>query len=144
MKKEVSFIWDNACREAFEEIKQYLTCPPVLTTPVSGKPFLIYARAINHSLRGLLAQNNDQGHGQAIYYLNRTMIVAEHCYNSVEKKCPALVFAVQKMRHYLVGQTIHVISEVNPLRLLMMKPSSLNDRLAKWILLSQYEKQFLP
>jgi len=49
------------------------------------------------------------------------------------------------MRHYLVGQTIHIISKVNPLRLLMMKPSSLNGRLAKWaILLSQYEMQFLP
>jgi len=30
----------------------------------------------------------------------------------------------------LVGQTIHVISRVNPLRILMTKPSSLNYRLA--------------
>jgi len=45
----------------------------------------------------------------------------------------------------LVGQTIHVISKVNPLMLLMTKLSSLNGRLAKWaILLSQYEMQFLP
>jgi len=45
----------------------------------------------------------------------------------------------------LSGQTIHVISKVNPLRLLMLKPSSLNSRLAKWVmLLSQYEMQFLP
>ena len=41
MKKGVSFIWDNACKQAFEEIKRYLTHPPVLTAPVSGKPFLI-------------------------------------------------------------------------------------------------------
>jgi len=44
-----------------------------------------------------------------------------------------------------MGQTIHVISKVNPLRLLMTKPSSLSDRLVKWaILLSQYEMQFRP
>jgi len=73
------------------------------------------------------------------------MIGAEHRYNSIEKECLTLVFAIQKMRHYLVGQTINVISRVNPLRLLMTKPSSLNDRLAKWaILLSQYEIRFLP
>src|SRR5881628_2665953 len=49
------------------------------------------------------------------------------------------------MRHYLVGQTILVISKVNPLRLLMIKPSSLNGRLAKWaIVLSQYDLHFLP
>jgi len=88
--------------------------------------------------------SDDQGHEQAIYCLSRTMIGAEHRYNPIEKECLALVFIVQKTRLYLVGQTIHVISKVNPLRLLMRKPSSLNDRLAKWaMLLSQYEMQFL-
>ena len=43
------------------------------------------------------------------------------------------------------GQRIQVISRINPLRLLMTSPSSLNCRLAKWpILLSQYEMQFMP
>jgi len=67
------------------------------------------------------------------------MIGVEHRYNPIEKECLALVFAVQKMWHYLVGQTIHIISKSNPLRLLMTKPSSLNGWLVKWaILLSQY------
>jgi len=109
MKKSISFIWDDACQQAFEEIKWYLTHPPVLTAPVSGKSFLIYVRAMDHSLGALLAQNNDQGHEKAIYYLSRTMIGAEHQYNPTKKECLALVFAVQKTRHYLVGQTIHVI-----------------------------------
>jgi len=100
---------------------------------------------MDHSLGALLAPNNDQGHEQAIYYLNRAMIGAEHQYSPIEKECLALVFAIRKMRHYLVDQTKHVISKFNTLRLLMTKPSSLNDRLAKWaMLLSQYEIQFLP
>jgi len=37
------------------------------------------------------------GHEEAVYYLSRTMIGAEHRYNPVGKKCLALVFAVQKM-----------------------------------------------
>jgi len=49
------------------------------------------------------------------------------------------------MRHYLVGQTIHVISRVNPLWILITKPSSLKTRLANWaILLSQYDMTFVP
>jgi len=69
----------------------------------------------------------------------------EHCYNPIEKECLALVFAVLEMRHYLTGKRIQVISRFNPLWLLMMSPSSLNSRLAKWaILLSQYEMQFMP
>jgi len=100
---------------------------------------------MDHSLRALLAQNNGQGHEQVIYYLSKTMIGTEHSYNLVEKECLALIFVVHKMRHYLVRQTIHVISKVNLLRLLIRKSSLLNSRLAKWaILLSQYEMQFLP
>jgi len=65
----VSFIWDNTCQEAFEEIKKYLTHSPVLVAPVLGKPFLLYVRAMNHSLGALVAQNNDQNQEHAIYYL---------------------------------------------------------------------------
>jgi len=42
MKKGVSFIWDNACQDAFEEIKQYLTHNTCPRSSVSGRPFLIY------------------------------------------------------------------------------------------------------
>jgi len=45
MRKGVSFIWDDACQQAFKEIKLYLTHPPILTASVSGK--LIYVRAMD-------------------------------------------------------------------------------------------------
>lgn len=132
MRKGVSFVWDQACQEAFEGIKAYLTSPPVLAAPDSGKPFCLYVRAMDHSLGAMLAQKNDGDFEQAIYYLSRTLTGAEPRYNPNEKECLALVFAVQKMRHYLVGQTIQVILRVNPLRVLMTKPATLNSRLAKW------------
>jgi len=144
MKKGVSFIWDNVCQEEFKEIKVYLTHSPVLVAPVSGKPFLLYVRAMDHSLGALLAQNNDQNYEQEIYYLGRTMIRAEHRYNPIKKECLALVFTIQKMWHYLIGQYFHIISRVNSLQLLMTRPSLLNCRLVKWaILLSQYEMRFM-
>ena len=62
MKKGVSFEWDKACQEAFEDIKRYLTKPPVLVAPTSGKSFLLYVKAMDHSLGALLAQKNDKGH----------------------------------------------------------------------------------
>jgi len=61
------------------------------------------------------------------------------------KECLALVFAIQKTRYYLVGQTIHVIFRVNPWCILITKLGSLTSRLAKWaILLSQYDIRFVP
>ena len=52
---------------------------------------------MNHFLRALLAQNNDQSYEQAIYYLSRIMIGAEHHYNRIEEECLDLVFAIHKM-----------------------------------------------
>jgi len=50
MKKGVSFVWDDTWQKAFEDIKEYLTKPPVLASPVSGKPFLLCIRVMDHSL----------------------------------------------------------------------------------------------
>jgi len=73
-KKGVSFVWDKACKKAFEDIKEYLTKPPVLVAPTSEKQFSLYVRAIDHSLCDLLTQKNDEGHEHAIYYLSRILI----------------------------------------------------------------------
>ena len=100
---------------------------------------------MDHSLGALIAQNNDQGHEQAIYYLSKTMIRAEHRYNPIKRNVWRWCSPSRKCDTTWWGQTINVISKVNPLRLLMTKPSSLNGRLAKWaILLSQYDMRFLP
>ena len=55
MKKGVTFVWDEACQQTFDEIKEYLTNPPIIVAPVSGRPFLLYVRAMDHSLGALLA-----------------------------------------------------------------------------------------
>jgi len=135
MKKGMSFVWDDTCQKAFEDIKEYLTKLPVMASPVSEKLFLLFVRAMDRSLSALLAQKNDEGVKQAIYYLSRILIETESRYNPIKKEYLALIFAIQKTRHYLIGQTIHVISRVNPLRILMIKPSSLNSRLANWAIL---------
>src|SRR3954464_6740551 len=53
-RKGVTFVWDQACQDAFDEIKHYLTTPPVLVPPTKGKPFFLYVRSIEHSLGAFL------------------------------------------------------------------------------------------
>ncbi|XP_020242962.1 uncharacterized protein LOC109821183 [Asparagus officinalis] len=64
---------------------------------------------MDHSLGAFYRSKNDNGPEQVIYYLSQTMIGTEHRYNPVEKECLALVFAIQKMRNYLTGQSIHKV-----------------------------------
>jgi hypothetical protein len=54
MKKGVPFEWDQACQNALEDIKKYLTNPPVLCAPIKGKPLILYTVAMPTSLGALL------------------------------------------------------------------------------------------
>lgn len=98
MKKGVPFEWDQACQNAFDSIKAYLMKPPVLMSPKKGKPLLLYITALDGSLGALLAQHNEQGKENALYYLSRTLVGAEFKYTPIEKTCLALMFALQKRR----------------------------------------------
>ncbi|KAG9459081.1 hypothetical protein H6P81_003589 [Aristolochia fimbriata] len=144
MKKDTPFEWDESCRWAFQNIKDYLMKPPVLMAPTSGKPLLLYIAAQEKSLGALLAQNDDQGKERPLYYLSRTMVGAELNYSPIEKTCLALIFAIQKLRHYLLAHSTNLISRADPLKIIMSRPM-LSGRLAKWaLLLSEFEINFIP
>ena len=93
MKKDVPFKWDEACRNAFESIKTYLLNPPILRAPIQGWPLILYIAAQERSLGVLLAQENEEGKENALYYLSRTLNGAEFNYSPIEKTCLALMFA---------------------------------------------------
>ncbi|KAM1773936.1 hypothetical protein ACFX12_043370 [Malus domestica] len=59
MKKDVPFVWDKTCNNAFESIKKYLSSPPVMGAPVPGKPLILYIAAQESSVGALLAQENE-------------------------------------------------------------------------------------
>jgi hypothetical protein len=73
-EKGVPFIWDQACQNGLEDIKKYLTNPPVLCAPIKGKPLILYTVAMPTSLGALLAQTNDDGKEMSLYYLSHTLL----------------------------------------------------------------------
>lgn len=75
-KKGVSFVWDQACQNAFDNIKQYLFNPPMLMSPTLGRPLLLYLVAMESFLGALLAQHNEEGKEHALYYLSKIMVGA--------------------------------------------------------------------
>ena len=49
----------------------------VLTAPIPGKPILLYTASLDESLGALLAQTNEEGKENTLYYLSHCMIPAE-------------------------------------------------------------------
>ncbi|KAL0325218.1 UNVERIFIED_CONTAM: hypothetical protein Sradi_5091100 [Sesamum radiatum] len=144
MKKDVPFQRDETCDKAFKSIKSYLMKPPVLVAPVPGRPLILYVAAQERSIGILFAQKNDEGKENALYYLSRTMAQNELKYPPIEKLCLALIFSIQKLKHYFQSHSIHLVSKGNPLKYVMTKPV-LSDRLARWYLqLQQFEITYAP
>ena len=54
MKKDVPFVWDEACHNAFENIKMYLANPLILGALMAGKPLIFYITTQECSLGALL------------------------------------------------------------------------------------------
>ncbi|KAG9458869.1 hypothetical protein H6P81_003377 [Aristolochia fimbriata] len=144
LKKDTPFEWDDSCRNAFNNITAYLTKPLVLVAPIVDRPLLLYIAAQEKSVGALLAQCDENNKERSLYYLSRALVGAELNYSPIEKTCLALIFAIQKLRHYLLAHSTNLISRADPLKYIMSWPI-LSGRLAKWaLLLSEFEINFVP
>lgn len=103
--------------------------PPILVAPIPRKVLILYTAALEGSLDALLAQNNE-GKKNALYYISRMLVGAEHNYSAIEKHCLTIIFAVKKLRYYLLAHQVILISRDDPLKFLMTR-AMLIGRLAK-------------
>ena len=78
----------------------------------------------------LLAQLYEHGKERAIYYISHTLVSYEVNYTSIEKACLTIVFASQKLWHYMLVHIIHLIAKIDPLKYLLGK-ATLTGGLAK-------------
>ena len=144
LKKNASLEWDARCQQAFEEVKHYLTCPPVLVPPHKSKPLILYLTVMDESLGAMLAQEQvDSKKENAIYFVSRRFQGSELNYSALEKSCAALVWVAQRLKHYLETFPIKLVSRVDPLKYIFEKPF-MSARIAKWyFLLADYDITYI-
>jgi ribonuclease HI len=139
LKKGVSFNWSAECQEAFERIQAIMTKLPTVCAPLAGKPLRLYLASNSQAIGALVAQENDDGVEQPVYYVSRGLKDTETRYSVAERACLALVYASQRLRHYFLAHKIQLMTKSHPIRSLLQRPV-LSGRLAQWLLqLSQYE-----
>ena len=82
----------------------------------------------------MLAQLDDLGKEQAIYYMSKKMLEYEMRYIIIEHLYLALVWVTRRLRHYMIEYFVHLISCLNSLRYLFGK-SALSGKLIRWLVL---------
>ncbi|KAM1815822.1 hypothetical protein ACFX12_000295 [Malus domestica] len=138
------FEWKDEHQATFTQIKVSLTTPSVLVPPQRGKPLKLYISTAKESIGCLLAQDNDAGREQAIFYLSRNLNRPEINYSTVEKLCLAVFFAASKLRHYMLPSITQVIAQTNVIRYMRTRPI-VRGRIGKWTMaLSEFSLQYVP
>ncbi|KAI5316920.1 hypothetical protein L3X38_036627 [Prunus dulcis] len=144
LKQEQTFKWEEQHQQAFQEIKDYLSNPPVLSPPKRGRPLKLYVSASELSIGSLLVQDNKEGKEQAVYYLSRTLTEVERRYSAIERLCLALYFTAVKLRHYMLPHTIYIIAKTDLIKYMLTRPM-LRGRIGKWTLaLTEFTLRYVP
>lgn len=98
LRKDVKFVWTEACEKSFPEFKKRLATAPMLTVPNVTNKFVIYSDACNTELGCVLKQND-----KVVSYASCQLKTHEHNYPIHDLELAAVMFALKILRHYLYG-----------------------------------------
>ncbi|XP_048605553.1 uncharacterized protein LOC125583053 [Brassica napus] len=131
------FVWDEKCEEAFNQLKHYLTTPPVLSKPEAGDTLSLYIAVTSSAVSSVLIRE-DRGEQKPIFYTSKRMTEPETRYPTLEKMALAVVTSARKLRPYFQSHTIEVLS--NQLLRTVMQNTNQSGRLTKWAMeLSEHD-----
>ncbi|XP_025636205.1 uncharacterized protein [Arachis hypogaea] len=136
------FNWTDECENAFTELKQHLTSPPILQRPETGNPLYLYLSVSNHAISSVLVTETGRKQNP-VYFISRVLQPTETRYPKIEQLALALITTARRLRHYFQGHTI-IVRTNQPLRQILTKPE-LAGRLIKWsVELSEFDIQYEP
>ncbi|TYK11960.1 ty3-gypsy retrotransposon protein [Cucumis melo var. makuwa] len=95
-RKGAPFVWNKACEDSFQNLKQELVIASVLTVPDGSGSFMIYSDASKKGLGCVFMQQ-----GKIVAYASRQLKCHEQNYPTHDLELAAVVFALKIWRHYL-------------------------------------------
>ena len=112
---------------------------PTVQAPIHKRPLLLYLATNSYVIGALIAQEDEGGIEQPIYYINHALKDAKTRYPRAKKACLAIVYASQRLRHYFLAYEVWLMTKSHTIKVLLQQPI-LSDRISQWLLqLSQYD-----
>ncbi|CAL9018623.1 unnamed protein product [Prunus brigantina] len=137
-----SITWTAECDKAFNELKEYMSRAPLLSTPEPGDTLMIYLSISATAVSSVLIQTKESAE-HPVHYVSKALQDAEARYPDIEKLAFALVVSARRLRPYFQAHTIHVLTN-HPLRQVLQKPET-SGRLVKWAIeLGEFDIHYKP
>jgi hypothetical protein len=113
-----------------------LSTAPILTYPNWKVEFHVHIDAYAVALGTILVQPGEGNLDHPIYFSSCKLSQVERNYTTIEREGLAMVYALQKFRHYLLGSHFKFFTDHSSLKYLVNKPV-LEGRICRWLLLFQ-------
>ena len=137
LKKNVHWEWNANCQRAFEQAKQELSSEKLLTHYDPSKPIIVTCDASNDGISGVLSHRVNERE-KPVFYVSRTLTLAEKKYPILHREALAIVFAMEKFYKYVYGNHVEIFTDHRPLEGVFGKrkgePPVIASRLQRYIL----------
>ncbi len=136
-KKYASFVWEAPQQSAFQHLKNKLMTAPVLAYADPTKPYRLYTDSSQYAVGAILTQDSEEGE-RPIYYLSHHLSQTQQNWPTIEREMYAIIYAITKLRPYLVDAKFTVVTDQKPLKHLFTAEMK-NPRVQRWaVMLEEY------
>ena len=109
INKWKDFKWTEECATAFQQLKDYLVWPPIMSSPELDEVFFAYIAVAPYVVNLVLIQV-DNGVQRSVYYVSKSLHEAEVRYLPLEKAILAVVLGTRKLPHYFQAHTVVILT----------------------------------
>ena len=109
LHKWKEFEWFEECVVAFQQLKQYLSHQPIMSSPVVDEVLFAYIAVAFYAISFVLIRV-DNGIQRPVYYVSKSLNEAEVRYLPLEKAILAVVHAIRKLPHYFQAHTMVMLT----------------------------------
>ena len=143
-KKDHEYVWGEAQKQAFDELKNRLTSSPVLRLPNVSKLFIVQTDASKLGTGAVLLQMDDAGVPHPCAYLSQALVGAEQNYQVYDLELLAVIRVLKAWRPYLIFPPEPTIFYTDHQNITYFRqPQDLTARQMRWhSILQEYPIQF--
>ena len=127
---------------AFQQLKQYLSHPPIMSSLVVDEVLFAYIAVAFYAISFVLIRV-DSGIQRSVSYVSKSFNETEVHYLPLEKAILAVVHATRKLPYYFQAHTVVVLTQL-PLKSIL-RSADYTGRIAKWgTILGAFDIKYMP
>ena len=142
INKWKGFEWSEDCTVAFQQLMDYLSWPPIMSSPAADEVLYAYIAVAPHAV-SLVLIRDDNGLQRLVYYVSKSLHEAEVRYLPLEKAILDVVHATRKFPHYFQAHTVVVLTQL-PLKS-VLRTADYTRRIVLWnTILGAFDIKYMP